>query len=42
MPVQRIYLVSERFLGVATFFNYAITDGLYNLLFSEKTAIKET
>ena len=40
MLVERIYLVSKRFFGVPTFFNYAIADGLYNLLFAEKTGIK--
>jgi len=39
MLMQRIYLVSKRFFGVPTFFNYAIADGLYNLLFSDKTGI---
>jgi hypothetical protein len=38
--MERIYLVSKRFFGVPTFFNYAIADGLYNLLFPEKTGIK--
>jgi hypothetical protein len=42
MLVQRIYLVSKRFFGVPTFFNYAIADGLYNLLFPDETGIKET
>jgi len=37
--VERIYLVSKRFFGVPTFFNYAVADGLYNLLFSDKTGI---
>ena len=41
MLVGRIYLVSKRFFGVPTFYNYAIADGLYNLLFPDKTAIKE-
>jgi hypothetical protein len=41
MLMERIYLVSKRFFGVPTFFNYAIADGLYNLLFPEKTGIKE-
>jgi len=36
-----IYLVSKRFFGVPTFFNHAIADGLYNLLFPDKTGIKE-
>ena len=42
MLMERIYLVSKRFFGVPTFFNYAIADGLYNLLFPDKTGIKET
>jgi hypothetical protein len=42
MLVERIYLVSKRFFGVPTFFNYAIADGLYNLLFPDKTGIHET
>jgi hypothetical protein len=41
MLVQRIYLVSKRFFGVPTFFNYAIADGLYNLLFPDKTGLRE-
>jgi len=39
MLMERIYLVSKRFFGVPTFFNYAIADGLYNLLFGDKTGI---
>lgn len=39
MLVQRIYLVSKRFFGVPTFFNYAIADGLHNLLSADKTGI---
>ncbi len=41
MLVERIYLVSKRFFGVPTFFNYAIADGLYNLLFPDKTGIHD-
>jgi hypothetical protein len=37
--VERIYLVSKRFFGVPTFFNYAMADGLYNLLFPDRTGI---
>ena len=40
MLVERIYFVSKRFFGVPSFFNYAIADGLYNLLFPDKTGIK--
>ena len=41
MLVERIYLVSKRFFGVPTFFNYAIADGLYNLLFPDKNGINK-
>ena len=39
MLVERVYIVSKRFFGVPTFFNYAIADGLYNLLFTDKTGV---
>lgn len=39
MLIERVYLVSKRFFGVPTFFNYAIADGLYNLLFADKTGV---
>jgi len=39
--VERVYLVSKRFFGVPTFSNYAIADGLYNLLFPDKTGINQ-
>ena len=39
MLVERIYLVSKRFFGVPTFFNYAIADGLRNHPFPNKTGI---
>jgi len=42
MLMERIYLVSKRFFGVPTFFNYAIAEGLYNLLFSDRTGIGDT
>ena len=38
--VERIFLVSKRFFEVPSFFNYAIDDGLYNLLFPDKTGLK--
>jgi hypothetical protein len=41
MLVERIYLVSKRFFGVPTFFNYAIADGLYNLLFPDRTGLNQ-
>ncbi len=38
MLVERIFLVSKRFFGVPSFFNYAIADGIFNLLYPDKTA----
>jgi hypothetical protein len=38
--IERIFLVSKRFFGVPSFFNYAIADGIFNLLFPDKTALK--
>lgn len=40
MLVERIFLVSKRFFGVPSFFNYAIADGIYNLLFPDKSALR--
>jgi hypothetical protein len=40
MLVERIFLVSKRFFGVPSFFNYAIADGIYNLLYPDKTALQ--
>ena len=40
MLVKRIFLVSKRFFGVPSFFNYAIADGIYNLLFPDKSALR--
>lgn len=39
--VERIFIVSKRFFGVPSFFNYAIADGIYNLLYPDKTALRE-
>ena len=39
--VERIFLVSKRFFGVPSFFNYAIADGLCNLLFPYKTGLNQ-
>ncbi|MEK6726048.1 MAG: hypothetical protein AABY54_05805 [Deltaproteobacteria bacterium] len=38
--IERILIVSKRFFGVPSFFNYAIADGIYNLLYPDKTALK--
>jgi len=40
MLVERIFFVSKRFFGVLSFFNYAIADGIYNLLFPDKIALQ--
>lgn len=37
--VERVFLISKRFFGVPSFFNYAIADGIFNLLFPDKTAL---
>jgi hypothetical protein len=39
MLVERIFLVSKRFFGVPSFFNYAIADGIFNLLYPDKSAL---
>jgi hypothetical protein len=39
MLVERIFIVSKRFFGVPSFFNYAIADGIFNLLFPDKSAL---
>ena len=38
--VERVFLISKRFFGVPSFFNYAIADGIFNLLFPDKTALR--
>ncbi len=38
--VQKIFLISKRFFGVTSFFNCAVADGIYNLLFPDKIALK--
>lgn len=40
MLVERIFIVSKRFFGVPSFFNYAIADGIFNLLYPDKTALQ--
>ena len=40
LMIERIFIVSKRFFGVPSFFNYAIADGIYNLLYPDKTALK--
>lgn len=40
MLVERIFLVSKRFFGVPSFFNYAIADGIFNLLYPDKSALQ--
>jgi hypothetical protein len=41
MRVESVFLVSRRFLGVPSFLNYAIADGIYNLFYPDKTAERE-
>lgn len=40
LMMERIFIVSKRFIGVPSFFNYAIAAGIYNLLYPDKTALK--
>ena len=40
MLVERIFILSKRFFGVPSFFNYAIADGMFNLLYPDKTALR--
>ena len=35
--VEKIYVLSKRFFGIPNFFNYAMADGIYNLLKLTKT-----
>jgi hypothetical protein len=37
--VNKIYILSKRFFGVPTFFNYAMADGIFELLKSSKIGI---
>ncbi len=30
--VQKIFILSKRFFGIPTFFNYAMADGIFELL----------
>ena len=38
--VEKMLLLSKRFFGVFSFFNYAMADGIYKLLSASKTGIK--
>jgi hypothetical protein len=40
MLVERIFIVSKRIFGVPSFFNYAIADGIFNLLYPDNTALR--
>ena len=37
--VQKIFILSKRFFGVSTFFNYAMADGIFELLKKSRTGI---
>jgi len=39
LMVQRIFILSKRFFGVPTFFNYAMADGIYELLKITRTGL---
>jgi hypothetical protein len=38
--VERVSVLSKLFIAVSRFLNYAIADGIYNLLFPDKTALR--
>ena len=38
--VQKIFILSKRFFGVPTFFNYAMADGIFELLKTARTGLK--
>ncbi len=38
--VQKIFILSKRFFGIPSFFNYAMADDIFELLKSSKTGIK--
>jgi len=39
--VQKIFILSKRFFGVPTFYNYAMADGIYELLKHSRKGITE-
>lgn len=40
--VEKIFVLSKRFFGIPNFFNYAMADGIYNLLKLSRTGIQYT
>ena len=40
MLVEKMLIILERFLEVPNFFNHAIADGIYNLLYPDKTVLE--
>lgn len=39
--MQKIFILSKRFFGILTFFNYAMADGISELLKKDRTGLKE-
>lgn len=39
--VQKIFILSKRFFGVPTFFNYAMADGIFELLKQSRNGVIE-
>jgi hypothetical protein len=37
--VEKIFVLSKRFFGIPNFFNYAMADGIYNLIKATKKGI---
>jgi hypothetical protein len=38
--VQKIFILSKRFFGIPTFFNYAMADGIFELLKKSTTGVE--
>lgn len=39
--VQKIFILSKRFFGIPSFFNYAMADGIFELLKKDNTALQK-
>ncbi len=40
MIFEKIFFLSKRFFGIPVFYNYAMADGIYNCLYSNKYGIE--
>ncbi len=39
LMVQKVFILSKRFFGIPTFYNYAMADGIFEILKKSKTGI---